>query len=357
MLGQLLTIAGNTFTEAIRQPIFTVLVLLGAVALGLNLQLAAYTFEDDTKILIDLGLSTVFLVGLFLAAFTATGVLASEVESKTVLTVVSKPVSRPLFVVGKFLGVAGAIGVAFYVLSLIFTFTVRHGVMQIASQSADTPVITFTLVALLAAAVIAGAGNYLYQWVFTSTFIGTLACTQTLAALLLLVVGPTWQFQHPLMTLIHPAADPPLIEVIIGLVLVFQAVLILTAIAIAASTRLGQVMTLMVCIGAFLLGLVSNSFSAWVDLQLNVPRGTDVFDSLGAIFRADVSLGQQLLYLVAKLAYLVLPNLQFLWPADALTQGSTITLGHVGIVTVYALLYIGVVLGLAIALFQTREVG
>ncbi|MEX0885864.1 MAG: ABC transporter permease subunit, partial [Phycisphaeraceae bacterium] len=121
MLGQLLTIAGNTFTEAIRQPIFTVLVLLGAVALGLNLQLAAYTFEDDTKILIDLGLSTVFLVGLFLAAFTATGVLASEVESKTVLTVVSKPVSRPLFVVGKFLGVAGAIGVALYVLSHIFT--------------------------------------------------------------------------------------------------------------------------------------------------------------------------------------------------------------------------------------------
>ncbi len=357
MPGQLLTIARNTFTEAIRQPIFTVLVLLGMLALALNVSLAAYTFEDDNKILIDLGLSTVFLVGLFLAAFTATGVLAAEVESRTVLTVVSKPVARPLFVAGKLLGVAGAIALAFFVLSLVFAFTVRHGVLQTASHRLDMPVLTLTGGALVAAVAFAGLGNYLYRWVFTSTFIGSLAVTQSLAAAMLLLIDSNWRFQSPLATLAHPEADPSMAQIAIALVMVFQAVMILTAIAVAASTRLGQIMTLMICVGAFLLGLVSNSFSQWVDEELGVPRGTQVFETFAAIFTADAGLGQQALYLIAKLAYLVLPNLQFLWPADALTQGNPITLGHLAAVTAYAALYVGVVLAVAVALFQSREVG
>ena len=357
MPGQLLTIARNTFTEAIRQPIFTVLVLLGVIALGLNVSLAAYTFEDDNKILIDLGLSTVFLVGLFLAAFTATGVLAAEVESRTVLTVVSKPVARPLFVAGKLLGVAAAIALAFFILSLIFAFTVRHGVLQTASHSIDAPVLTLTSIALVAAVLIAALGNYLYRWIFTSTFIGTLALTQTLAAAVLLMIDANWRFQSPLAALAHPDADPPMTQIFIALVMVFQAVMILTAIAVATSTRLGQVMTLMICLGVFLLGLVSNSFSQWVDEELSVPRGTQVFETFAAIFTADAGLGQQALYLFAKLAYLVLPNLQFLWPADALTQGNPITLVHLAAVTAYTALYVGVILAIAVALFQSREVG
>src|SRR5690606_12711147 len=81
MIEQLLTIARNTFTESIRQPIFLVLVLLGGAALVLNPALTAYTMEDDNKLLVDLSLSTILLVGLMLAAFSATSVLASELEN------------------------------------------------------------------------------------------------------------------------------------------------------------------------------------------------------------------------------------------------------------------------------------
>ena len=59
--------------------------------------------------LIDIGMATVFVAGGLLAAFVATGVLTREIENKTALTVISKPVGRPLFVLGKFLGVAGAL--------------------------------------------------------------------------------------------------------------------------------------------------------------------------------------------------------------------------------------------------------
>ncbi|MDX1681939.1 MAG: ABC transporter permease subunit, partial [Phycisphaeraceae bacterium] len=129
MLGQLFTISRNTFKESIRQPIFVVLIFVAGLLLVLNPSLAAYTMEDDDRLLVDLGLSTLFLIGLLLAAFTATNVLTVELENRTVLTVVSKPVPRPVFMLGKFLGVAAAILIAFWTLSTIFLLTVRHGVM------------------------------------------------------------------------------------------------------------------------------------------------------------------------------------------------------------------------------------
>ena len=52
-----------------------------------------------------------------------------------------------------------------------------------------------------------------------------------------------------------------------------------------------------------------------------------------------------------------MPNLQFFWPADALTQGSEITLGYLATVTAYAACLVGAVMSLAVILFQKRDVG
>ncbi|MFA9478159.1 ABC-2 transporter permease [Phycisphaerales bacterium AB-hyl4] len=358
MFAQLLAIAQNTFTESIRQPIYVVLILLGSLGLVLNPSLAAYTLETgggDNKLLIDLGLSTVFVVGLFLAAFTATSVLSEEVENRTVLTVVSKPVSRALFVVGKYAGVAAAIAVAFYLLSVVFALTVRHRVLQTAADSLDMPVITFGVFGALAALLVAAGGNYLYRWVFTSTFVSCLVVTMTFAWMVVAVMNKDWHLQSPLTE--FTIREGELTQVLVGLVLIFQAVLILTAIAIAASTRLGQIMTLLVCVGAFLLGLVSNSLSQWANYRLSLPLGLGPAESLAAIFAADASFGHQLLYAMAKVIYLIAPNLQFLWPADAISLGNPFTVEHIAIVSGYSALYIVAVLGVAVALFQTREVG
>ena len=366
MLQQILTIARNTFTESIRQPIFVVLILVGALALVLNPSLAAYSMETgggDNKMLVDLGLSTIFVAGLLLAAFTATGVVSSEVENRTVLTVVSKPVARPNFVLGKYLGVAAAISIAVYILCILFIFTVRHRVMSTASDQFDTPVITFGLVAALIALALATWGNYFYRWIFTSTFVVTFAATITVAFALVLVVGKGWVIQSPLTE--FQAHNGELTQIIAGLVLVFEAILMLTAVAIAASTRLGQVMTLLVCIAVFLMGLVSNSLSQLVDRRVGIPTDLGLWPGIQAIAAASEPFHLKLVYLFAKLAYLLFPNLQFLWPADPITQGNSLihnideqfSLTHLASVTAYAALYTGVVLCVAVSLFQTREVG
>lgn len=342
MIQQIITIARNTFTECIRQPIFVVLILVGGLAMILNPMLAGYTMEDDNKLLWDLGLSTLFLAGLLLAAFSATGVLATEIDNKTVLTVVSKPVSRPVFVIGKYVGVASAIAVAYWILSVVFLLTVRHKVMSTASDQFDKPVWLcgggLTLVALL----VATAGNYFYRWVFTSSLVLWLASLLSLGFLLVLMLAKTSMMDpdaflslQSITTEFSEGGAYAGGQIFIGLLMIFEAVLILVAIAIAASTRLGQVMTLTLCSGAFVLGLISGY----------------IHTHFGDLSRPLVT------RTLANLFYTLVPDMQMLWPADALSQGNTIPITFLGVLSSYAFFYIVAILAAAVALFQTREVG
>jgi ABC-2 type transport system permease protein len=318
---QLITISRHTFTESIRQPIFVVLIVTALLALVLNPSLAAYSLDDDNKLLVDLGFSTLFLTGLLMAVFTATGVLSQEVETKTALTVISKPVARPLFVLGKYLGVGAAITVAFWALSAVFLLTIRHRVMQTATDSFDGPVLVFATTALLGALVMAMLGNYFYQRSFASGFVIGLAGAMTAAWVLVLLIDKQWQFQSPMTDL-----DP---QMMAGLLLVFEGILVLTAVAIAASTRLGQTTTLIVCVLGFVLGLLNEH----------------IFGGLAQR------------YVMARVFYLATPNIHLYWSADALTQGVGISARYVGLVTGYTLLYVTALMGLAVGLFQRREIG
>ncbi|MCC7147387.1 MAG: ABC transporter permease [Phycisphaeraceae bacterium] len=346
MFAQFRSIAGNTFTQSIRQPIFTVLVLIGLLAMVLNPTLAAYTLEDDNLFMLDMGLSMIGLVCLLLAAFTATGVVSEEIEQRTALTVLSKPVRRPIFVAGKFAGVAGGLAVAFVILALAFLLTVRHQVMQTASEHFDGPVLVFGLAALALAFLLATGGNYLYRWAFNATLIWALLGFLGSAYGLVLLINRDWQFQGILTEFQAHAKDihhTDLGQLLVALGLVFQATLILVATAIAASTRLKQVMTLLVCLGVFLGGLVNDSICGpWLR--------THAWTSLKGP-------GEVAQWLGLTTLYNLLPNLQLLWVADALKQRHVIPLEFVGSVTGYSLLYGAALLLLAVILFQEREIG
>jgi ABC-2 type transport system permease protein len=327
----LLAIARNAFLESIRQPVFVVVILAGILALVLNVNLAAFTLEDDNKLLIDLGLSTLFLTGLLLAAFTATSVLSREIDNKTVLAVVSKPVSRPALVIGKYLGVAAALLCAHWSLSMVFLLSVRHRVQagEGMGDVFDMPVLVFGLLAGALAAVGSGLSNYLYRRPFPSVFVVSLAALLAVAVGLVWCIDREWRFQDP-----RSGWDG---QVMIALALVLEAVLVLAAVAIASSTRLAQTSTLLTCIGVFLIGLVSEYFMGTVVAQ---PGGRPAW-----------------LVMVCWPLYAMVPNLQFFWPADALTQGHAMTTAYLGTVTTYAACMTTAMLALAVLLFQERDVG
>lgn len=325
MLQKSLAIAANTFAETIRQPIYNILIWVAAFWIAfVSPSLAAFSLEigNDIKVMKDVGLATLLLYGLLAAVFSATSVITREIESQTVMTVISKPVARPLFILGKYLGVTSAICLGFYLVSLLFFMAVRHGTLETASDRFDQPVLLFGLGAICISLGVAIFTNYFYSWNFLPTLLGGLAPLLTLAMLLVLLVSPTWALQSP-------ATDFGDLQLIYAVAMMFCAVLILTAFAIALSTRFSQVATLMLCVGVLLLGLMSDYF-----FGRNVDEG-----------------------LLFAVIYGVVPNFQFFWVGDLLTQEQQIPAQLVGEVAAYAGIYTLAVLSLGVALFQTREVG
>ena len=195
MLRSLLAIISNTFTETLRQPIYGVVIAVAAILLTFSPSLVMFTLDDDNQLLKDIGLSTLLVAGLFLAVFAAATVVTDEIENKTVLTVITKAVSRSTFIVGKFLGIAAAVILAQFLLSLILLMVIRHGVLEADSDQHDTVVITLASAGAGLVFLIGLVGNYFYRWRFSSTAVLLGSIFASIIIGLLYFIDPYWNFQ------------------------------------------------------------------------------------------------------------------------------------------------------------------
>ena len=100
-----LTIALATAKEAIRQPAFFVLAFLAGSSLIVSIFVSYFTFGEDIKMYKDTGITTISFSCLLLALLTASSSVAEEIEGKTAITLLSKPINRRQFIIGKFLGI------------------------------------------------------------------------------------------------------------------------------------------------------------------------------------------------------------------------------------------------------------
>ena len=258
MLTQTVSIARNAFVESLRQPIVAILVLVSGITQILNTAMTGFAMglsesgevKSDDKLLFDIGLSAVFGLGIVLASFIATSVLSREIDNKTVLTVVSKPVSRVTLLVGKYLGVASALLISTLTMLLFLLLAIRHGVMSTASDEFDQPVLVFSGFAVLTSIGLAGWCNYFYNWSFAQTLSLLLFPTFLVAYLLTLSFSKKWDSQSLLIDF-----KP---QVTVACVSLMMAILVFASIATAVSTRLSQVMTIVVCVGVFVFSLLSN---------------------------------------------------------------------------------------------------
>ena len=252
MLTQTLSIARNAFFESIRQPILLVLVLAGMLLLMLSNPLAAFTMEDDQRMLLDIGLATVFTIGILISSFVASNVLGREIENRTALTVISKPVSRPIFVIGKFIGVALAITISMVLLSLVFVMVEQQAVLQTVRTPIHVPVVVFGTLALLVGTGVAVWCNYFYGFVFSSTWLCVTVPCMFIAYVLVLNFGADFSSQD--MSFAFRT------EIWKALIAIVVSVLILASISIAISTRVGQIGTLSLTFMIFFLGMMSDAW-------------------------------------------------------------------------------------------------
>jgi ABC-type transport system involved in multi-copper enzyme maturation permease subunit len=101
---RLRAIARNAFREAVRDRVlynlvfFVLLLIAGAIFLG------ELSDAQESKIIIDLGLSAMLLFGAFISIFVGVGLVYKEIERRTIYAIFAKPVGRGEFLVGKYLG-------------------------------------------------------------------------------------------------------------------------------------------------------------------------------------------------------------------------------------------------------------
>jgi ABC-type transport system involved in multi-copper enzyme maturation permease subunit len=122
-------IALTTAKEGMAQPLFWVCLGLGGFALILFTWIPYLTFGDDIKMLKDTGLVLIMILSIVLALWNASQSVASEIEGRTALTLLSKPIGRRQFIIGKFLGILGPLVVLFFVLGIVFLGTVSYKVI------------------------------------------------------------------------------------------------------------------------------------------------------------------------------------------------------------------------------------
>jgi len=186
-------IGWTTSKEALSQPLFYVLLTIGIFGIILFPFVPYNTLGEDIKMVKDEGLTLIMVLSILMALWTASVSIAEEIEGRTALTLLSKPVGRREFILGKFTGILVPVAIMFVVLGAIFLGSVSYKVVYDARETAQTD--------------------------------PTLADCQR-----------------------------EMLQIAPGLLLAFMETVVLTAISVAISTRLPMLANLIICASIYVLG-------------------------------------------------------------------------------------------------------
>jgi ABC-type transport system involved in multi-copper enzyme maturation permease subunit len=259
-------VAGAVFRESVRDRVPYSMVVFAVLLMVASYLISQMTAGQDLKIIKDLGLASIAIFGLLIAVFIGIGLVSKEVERKSVYGLVSKPISRPQFILGKFAG------------------------------------LILTLVVNIAAMTVAFYGVLLYMKLANPN-------VEVVAA--------------------APATDPRLL-IAVGLIL--AELMVVTALALFFSTFSSPLLATLLTLGLWVAG----HFNA--DLR----NFENVIDSAAIAW-------------VARVLYYVLPNLAPFDIKPEVVHGLPVTLRHVALTLTYAVVYTGVLLTAAVAIFRRRD--
>lgn len=209
MFPKVYAIAHSTFKTEVSQPLYLLIMVIGVVFMVGSIYIPYNTFGEDIKMYKDSGLTLLRVLAIFLAIWAASKSVAEEIEGRTALTVLSKPVGRRQFVFGKFTGISFAVTMLFILL-----------------------------------------GFWLVTWV---------------------AYKPVYDYKEAAKGLCEwTVCYKEAIHIIPGLVLCLMEVLIFVAISVAISTRLGAMANFLICFSIYVLGhltprLVQSSEFAEID--------------------------------------------------------------------------------------------
>lgn len=113
-------IATNTVRESIRNKLLYALLFFAVVVIAVAVVIATLSYVEGNRIIQDIGLGAIRLFSLGIAVFVGIGLIHGEVERRTIYTILSKPLSRAEFLLGKYVGLLMTVWLALVCMSAAF---------------------------------------------------------------------------------------------------------------------------------------------------------------------------------------------------------------------------------------------
>ncbi len=314
-------VALAAFLEGVRQWPFWMLTLLAALLMTLSLFVPYFTFGEDYLMFKQLGYDIIMLAAVIFGALTASLSISDEIEGRTAITVMSKPVSRRQFMLGKYAGILLAALFMFGMLAVVFegVLLVKHWWEKL---------------------------DPIYQVEESRTL--------SSGPWIGVVRTPAWVIQ----TLDHwalPSQSTDLLrglgewiahslDTLPGLVLCFSQVMVLVALAVALATRVPMAVNLTTVLVVYVLSNL-----------------TPVLVMIGDRGKAAQpnAMVPQLVGFVAGVFNMVLPDLGAFRMDPALLSDAApppmLFAQYVGSVTLYGIVYTAIVLLFGLILFEDRD--
>jgi ABC-type transport system involved in multi-copper enzyme maturation permease subunit len=133
-------VALATAKNEIAQPLFLLLVVVGCLAIMALVLVPFNTLGEDIKPYKDTCMTLIMVFGILQAVWSAGSSVAEEIEGRTALTVLSKPISRRSFLIGKYLGICWTVVVLFLILGLLLlVMTAYKPIFEARETSTETP--------------------------------------------------------------------------------------------------------------------------------------------------------------------------------------------------------------------------
>ncbi len=357
-----LTVALATWREAIRQPVSIIILSGMAVLIALSQFINFYHFDEETgyNVIRQMSVASSLVCGIVIAVFSASVVLSEEIENRTVLTLLAKPVRRHEVLLGKFAGIMMAISAAFVALVAVSFFTIWWAESKVEKSRTNPCLAVRELPALTT-----GQGTLevaaSYSRLMSQRQGKGLDYLQSAGDFLLLSTGQSSQLvaRAPLAVKQDRAEASPGLASIVSdalsfasagtrilleaFALAFVQVMVLAAVAVAVSTRLPLVFNGLFCTAVFVLGNLSRDLG---QMLMAADTGGGVAGALFEVVR----------WPAAALCFL-LPNFGNFNLTEALSVGLVrVPAGCCLYGVLYGLLYTVLVLAIGVLMFRRREV-
>lgn len=315
-IKQIYALARASFLDVVRQPVVLFVTLSGLLLAGLLPLLIMLQIGEPGRMMRDGGLACHMVFGAAAMCIAASGSLYRDVHGGTAALVLTKPVVRGAFFIGRFLGVAAA---AWLLSWMFFATTAVSYRASLIPYYPDWRIAAAPLAAIGCALLAAGAANWGLRRAFVSTAMLLLAVLLGIGFASVAALEDKSAF-----SLVSTAARLAPASALLG-----AALTVYTALAFSLGARWSPVFALSVCAAVFLAGMVSDYY-----------------------FGGAAGGGSPL----AAALHAVIPNARRFWVADSLARGGVVPWSYVREAALYGAALSAAFLFGGLILFQRSEI-